>query len=166
VAYSCNKLPLRIRLRNLNLKSQFSIFDSFRDIHVHTYDLLKFVGGLWALGWARPSPPPLQVPLATSTPPSAAVTARPRPRMPACCGSRELPAPPSAPQSSLPPAPGGPYPRAACGCSVSRSSSGCAVGRSGCGRAGLHEGVATVLLRRYPGPRSHTTLFAVFSLPS
>jgi len=33
VAYSCNKLALRIKLRNLNLKSQFSIFDSFRDIH-------------------------------------------------------------------------------------------------------------------------------------
>jgi len=47
-----NKLALRIRLRNLNLKSQFSIFDSFRDIHVHIYDFLKFVGGLWALGWA------------------------------------------------------------------------------------------------------------------
>jgi len=31
VAYSRNKLALRIRLRNLNLKSQFSIFDSFRD---------------------------------------------------------------------------------------------------------------------------------------
>jgi len=47
------KLALRIKLRNLNLKSQFSIFDSFRDIHVHIYDFLKFVGGLWALGWAR-----------------------------------------------------------------------------------------------------------------
>jgi len=52
VAYSRNKLALRIRLRSLNLKSQFSIFDSFRDIHVHIYDFLKFVGGLWALGWA------------------------------------------------------------------------------------------------------------------
>jgi len=31
-------------LRNLNLKSQFSIFVSFRDIHVHTHDFLKFVG--------------------------------------------------------------------------------------------------------------------------
>jgi len=30
----------------------FSIFDSFRDIHVHIYDFLKFVGGVWALGWA------------------------------------------------------------------------------------------------------------------
>jgi len=36
------------RLRNLNLKSEFSILDSFRDIRVHTYDFLKFVGGLWA----------------------------------------------------------------------------------------------------------------------
>jgi len=44
VAYSRNKLALRTRLRNLNLKSQFSIFDSFRDIRVHTYDFLKFVG--------------------------------------------------------------------------------------------------------------------------
>jgi len=35
-------------LRNLNLKSRFSIFGSFRDIRVHTYDFLKFVGGLWA----------------------------------------------------------------------------------------------------------------------
>jgi len=44
VAYSRNKFALRIRLRNLNLKSQFSIFGSFRDIRVHTYDFLKFVG--------------------------------------------------------------------------------------------------------------------------
>jgi len=35
VAYSCNKLALRTRLRNLNLKFQFCIFDSFRDICVH-----------------------------------------------------------------------------------------------------------------------------------
>jgi len=33
-------LLLRIRLRNLNLKSQFSFFDSFREIRVHTYDLI------------------------------------------------------------------------------------------------------------------------------
>jgi len=33
VASSRNKLALRLRLRNLNLKSQISIFDSFRDIH-------------------------------------------------------------------------------------------------------------------------------------
>jgi len=52
VAYSCNKIALHTTLRNLNLKSQFSIFDSFRDIRVHSYDLLKFVGGLWALKWA------------------------------------------------------------------------------------------------------------------
>jgi len=26
------------------MKSQFSIFDSSRDIRVHTYDFLKFVG--------------------------------------------------------------------------------------------------------------------------
>jgi len=32
--YSRNKLALRIGLRNLNLKSQFNIFDSFRDVHV------------------------------------------------------------------------------------------------------------------------------------
>jgi len=43
-AYSRYKLALRLRLRNLNLRSQFSIFDSFRDIHAHTYDFLKFVG--------------------------------------------------------------------------------------------------------------------------
>jgi len=49
VAYSSNKLALRTRLRNLNLKSIFSIFDSFRDIRVNTYDFLKFVGGFWAL---------------------------------------------------------------------------------------------------------------------
>jgi len=29
---------------NLNLRSKFSIFDSFRDIHVHIYEFLKFVG--------------------------------------------------------------------------------------------------------------------------
>jgi len=43
---------LRRRLRNLNLRSHFSIFDTFRDIRVHTYDFLKFVGGMWALKWA------------------------------------------------------------------------------------------------------------------
>jgi len=31
-------------LRNLHLRSQFSIFDSFRDIRVHIYYFLKFVG--------------------------------------------------------------------------------------------------------------------------
>jgi len=43
--YSRNKLALRTRLRNLSLKSQFSIFDSFQNIRVHIYDLLqlKFV---------------------------------------------------------------------------------------------------------------------------
>jgi len=46
VAYSRNKLALRTRLRNLNLKTQLSIFESFRDNRVHTYDLLKSVGGL------------------------------------------------------------------------------------------------------------------------
>jgi len=30
---------------SLNLKSQFSIFDSFGDIGVHTYDCLRFLGG-------------------------------------------------------------------------------------------------------------------------
>jgi len=48
VACSHNKLALLTRLRNLNLKCQFSIFESFRDIHVHVYDILKFVGGFWA----------------------------------------------------------------------------------------------------------------------
>jgi len=48
-AYSSNKLALRTRLRNLILRSEFSIFDSFRDIHVHIYDFLKFVGGFRAL---------------------------------------------------------------------------------------------------------------------
>jgi len=46
VAYSRNKRALHTRLRNLNLRFQFSIFDSFRDIHVHIYDFFKFVGGL------------------------------------------------------------------------------------------------------------------------
>jgi len=46
VAYSRNKLVLRSRLRNLNLVSPFSIFDSFQDIDVHIYDFLKFVGGV------------------------------------------------------------------------------------------------------------------------
>jgi len=52
VAYSRNKLALRKRLRNLNLKSLISIFDSFRDTRVHINDFFKFVGGLWALKWA------------------------------------------------------------------------------------------------------------------
>jgi len=51
VTYSRNKLTLRTKLRNLHLQSQFSIFDSFRDIRVHTYDFLKFVDDLWALKW-------------------------------------------------------------------------------------------------------------------
>jgi len=44
VAYTRTKLALPTRLRNLNLNSQLSIFDSFRDIRVHIYDFLKFVG--------------------------------------------------------------------------------------------------------------------------
>jgi len=44
VANSRNKLALRTRLRNLNLRSHFSVFDSFRDIRVHINDFLKFVG--------------------------------------------------------------------------------------------------------------------------
>jgi len=52
VAYWRNKLALRTRLRNLNLRSHFSTFDSFRDIRVHINDFLKFVGVLWALKWA------------------------------------------------------------------------------------------------------------------
>jgi len=43
-------LALRRRLRNLNLRSHFSIFDSFRYIRVHIYDFLKFMG--LALRWA------------------------------------------------------------------------------------------------------------------
>jgi len=44
VAYSRNNLAVRTGLRNLNLKSQFSVFDSFQDIRVHICDFLKFVG--------------------------------------------------------------------------------------------------------------------------
>jgi len=44
VAYSRNQLALRTRLRNLNLKTQFSFFGIFRDISVHIFDFLKFVG--------------------------------------------------------------------------------------------------------------------------
>jgi len=44
VAYLRNKLAVRTSLRNLNLKSQFSILDSFRETRVHTYDFFKFVG--------------------------------------------------------------------------------------------------------------------------
>jgi len=40
-------LALRRRLRNLNLRSHFSIFDSFRYIRVHIYDFLKFMGFAW-----------------------------------------------------------------------------------------------------------------------
>jgi len=36
VAYLRIKLALRTRLRNLNLRSHFSVFDSFRDLSVHT----------------------------------------------------------------------------------------------------------------------------------
>jgi len=39
-------------VQGYGIESQFSIFDSFRDINVHIYDFLKFVGGLWALKWA------------------------------------------------------------------------------------------------------------------
>jgi len=44
VAYLLNKLALRTKLRNQNHKSQFCIFDSFRDISVQINDFLKFVG--------------------------------------------------------------------------------------------------------------------------
>jgi len=44
VAYSREKFVLLTRLRNLNLRSKFSVFDSFRDIRVHIYDFLRFVG--------------------------------------------------------------------------------------------------------------------------
>jgi len=44
VAYSRNNLALRLRLRNLNLRSQFSIFGFFRDIRLNIYDFFKFVG--------------------------------------------------------------------------------------------------------------------------
>jgi len=40
------------RLRNLNLKSQFSVFDSLKGIRVYINDFLKFVGVLWAFKWA------------------------------------------------------------------------------------------------------------------
>jgi len=52
VAYSRSKLSLCTRLRNLNLKSKLSNFDSFRDIDDHIYDFFKLVDGLWALKWA------------------------------------------------------------------------------------------------------------------
>jgi len=39
-----NKIALRTKLRNLNLKSKLSTFDSFREISVHMDDFLKFVG--------------------------------------------------------------------------------------------------------------------------
>jgi len=44
VAYSRDKLAVRIRLRNLNVRSQFSIFYSFRDIHVQIYDFFEVCG--------------------------------------------------------------------------------------------------------------------------
>jgi len=43
MTYSRNKYALRTRLRNLNSKSLFYIFDSFRDIRVHIYDFFKYV---------------------------------------------------------------------------------------------------------------------------
>jgi len=48
VVYSRNKLALRTRLRNLNLLSQLSVFHCFPDIHVHSEDFFKFVGGFLA----------------------------------------------------------------------------------------------------------------------
>jgi len=52
---SRNKHALPTRLRNLSLKSQFSIFDNFQDICVQIYDFFKFcgrlVGGLCAFKW-------------------------------------------------------------------------------------------------------------------
>jgi len=48
VAYSRNKLALRTRLRNPNLKSKCYVFYRFRDIRVHMDEFMKFVGGLWA----------------------------------------------------------------------------------------------------------------------
>jgi len=44
VTYLRNKLTLRTRLWNINLKSQFFIFNSLRDIRVYIYDFFKFVG--------------------------------------------------------------------------------------------------------------------------
>jgi len=44
VAHSRRKFALRTRLRNRNIKSQFSIFDSFQNISVHIYVFFKFVG--------------------------------------------------------------------------------------------------------------------------
>jgi len=47
VAYSRDKLALRTRLRNLNLKSQYSFLDS-SEISAFIFTIfLKFVGGLW-----------------------------------------------------------------------------------------------------------------------
>jgi len=45
VAYSRTKLALSTRLRNLNLRSQFSIFDSSRDNRVLIYHFFKLMGG-------------------------------------------------------------------------------------------------------------------------
>jgi len=38
------KLAVRTRLRNLNLKSQFYIFDSFRYVRVYIYDFFEVCG--------------------------------------------------------------------------------------------------------------------------
>nr|XP_036677456.1 vegetative cell wall protein gp1-like [Drosophila suzukii] len=59
------------------------------------------------ISWAPSSSIPSRAPRATSIPASAVATARPRPRTPACCGSRARPAPPSAPPTAPPPVPGG-----------------------------------------------------------
>jgi len=47
-AYKATNLNLKSQffIFDLNLRSQFSIFDRFRDICVHSYDFFKFVGGL------------------------------------------------------------------------------------------------------------------------
>jgi len=48
MAYLRNNLAPTIRPPNLNVKSPFSILDSFRDIRVHIYGFFKFVGDLRA----------------------------------------------------------------------------------------------------------------------
>jgi len=52
--YSRNKLALRSKISEISafIPSKFSVFDSFRYIRVHIYDILKFVGGFWSFKWA------------------------------------------------------------------------------------------------------------------
>jgi len=49
VAQLRNKFALRTKVKNLNLKTQHSSFNNFRNVNVHTHNFFTFLGGLWTL---------------------------------------------------------------------------------------------------------------------